>query len=330
MSWLLLLLSFAQAKKQKTPCWISQQCDPYSAEEYMIGIGSGDSIEQADNAAMGAISKQFVANIEQIQISQKELSETSRQNKSVSALEHQSLRTQTSVNTTMQLKGVQIAERFHDQQKDQSRHYSLAIISKDDWLQRITQERAELRDEMERLLFQIQKTEHVLDRLPYYEQIFPLIAQEKGLIEREKIIKPDGSYFPATTTRTRIEEQQARDRKDIYFVVVPGEASELAEEALTNLGFIVKPSISTPEAAISIRLQSQRTISSPDAYGFITAKANTELLFSIPSRELMRIKQVSSSSSKSAQTAEDKLDYAIISDIQALLPQIEALLQGEQ
>lgn len=330
MSWILFFISFAYAKKQKTPCWISLQCEPYSSEEYLIGVGSGNSIEQADNAAIGAISKQFVVNIEQTQISQKELSETSRENKEISALEHQSLRTKTSVNTSMHLQGVQIAERFHEQKKQESRYYSLAIISKDTWLQRLSEERFELRTEIDRLLFAIQKQKHVLDKLPYYQEILPLIEHDKGLLEQEKILNPEGTFFPPAATRSHIENQQSREHKNIYFVVEDSESRELVEQALKNLGFVVKPAISDSATAIAVRIREEMTISPLDAYGFITAKSNIDLQLSIPSRELLRIQQISSSSSKSAHTAEEKLDYAIISDIQNLQPQIEAVLAGEQ
>lgn len=328
MSWILFLLSFAHAKKQKTPCWVSLQCEPYPSQEYLIGVGSGDSIEQADNSAIGAISKQFVVNIEQTQISQKELSETSRQNKEISALEHQSLRTKTAVNTNMHLTGVQIAERFHYQKKKESRHYSLAIISKEAWLKRIAEERSELRDEINRLLFEIKKTEHVLNRIQYYQEIIPLIEHEKGLLQQEKIIDPDGAHFPLTATKSNILGQQAREQKEIYFVVEAAESSALVEQALNELGFSVKPSISEVSSAISVHLKEDISISQPDTFGFITAKSNLVLQFSIPSQELLRIKLISSSSSRSTDKAEQNLDSAIVSDVKNLQPKIEALLQG--
>ena len=36
----------AEAKKRKDsqPCWVTQPCDPYDANAYMIGVGSGFSV----------------------------------------------------------------------------------------------------------------------------------------------------------------------------------------------------------------------------------------------------------------------------------------------
>lgn len=330
MYWLLFLISFAHAKKQKAPCWITIECAPYSSTEYLIGVGSGETLEQADNSAIGAISKQFVVNIQQTQISQKELSETTRQNQEISALEHQSLRTKTSVNTSMHLTGVKIAERFHEEKRSYNRHYSLAIISKEVWLQQILEERTEIRGQIDRILFEIQKTEHFLDRIPYYQKLYPLIALETGLLTQERIIAPDQGHFPVSTSKNLIQNQQSAERQQFYFVVEDNDSAAIVAQGLQNIGFSVQSSVSNPEAAISIRIEEERSISTPDTYGFITASSNIRLYVHTSSRKRLELRILSSSASRSAEKAAQKLDSAILSSIQDIQPKIEAILQGTQ
>ena len=277
MKLLLLISSLAQAKKNKTPCWIIQPCEPYTQERYLIGVGAGETLTQADTAAMGAITRQFSVEVRQLQTATKDLAETTRGGDLISTTNHQNLRTKTEVESAMTLSGVQIASRYES--KDLV--YSLAIIERETWLQQIDSERLELQNQLQNLMFEAQKKPHHLDRFVLYEQMAPLIQKDELLYKQRQIIDINEAAMPPSYTTQQLQQQQKREHSELYFVPrrIEAESSldHLITQALGNQGFTCRSTLAKPESLIFFQYSEERSIEGPDSFGFVTYKSTLSI-----------------------------------------------------
>ena len=269
----------AEAKKRKNtqPCWITSPCDPYLEAEYLVGVGSGSTLEQADAAAMGAIARQFVVHVSQTQTSVKDLSQTNRSSKTLSEIDHQRLRTETEVETNTALEQVKIIEHWERNSKNQPEIvYALAVVKRSDWLSRIDMKRSELGTAQSTLHMNIRKAETLYDRLPHYRALIPLVVQDVALYNQRQIIDPtQGSMPPALTIdQLETEFQQARQGTTIFIAQeTPYRAS------LTNALSELDMPTTQQRSAVEIRCTAEQFVGKPDNYGFV--KASTSLICSV-------------------------------------------------
>jgi hypothetical protein len=322
MKFILLLSALALAKKNKVPCWIAEPCEPYTTEQYIIGVGSGDTLELADTAAMGAITRQFTVTVNQLQTSTKDLAETSREGELVSSTHHQNLRTKTQVESSMELSGVQIASRY--EYNDQV--YSLAVLERSIWLQQIDSQRRDLQSQIQSLMFEAKKSEHHLDRFALYEQMMPIIFKDEFLYQQRTIVDSQGLGMPPSYTSAQLQQQYQQERNALYFVPQKMDNNDsldnLIIEALQNQGFQGKHSLESQESVIFFRYSQEIKSEGPDQYGFITYKCYLTIELHTPQQSLGTFSTVASSSSRDEAKAKRGLESNLIKEIESLRPDI--------
>ena len=321
-----LIAGPAEAKKSKkqTPCWITAPCDPYLESEYLIGIGSGSTIEEADAAAMGAIARQFVVNVSQTQTSVKDLSQTSRATDTISELDHQRLRTETEVQTNTSLEQVQIAEHWERRSKNNepATIYALATVKRSDWLSRIDMERNELSSAQSTLRMDIRKATTLYEQIPHYRALIPLLERDVGLYNQRQIVDPHQGSMPPAMTVQQLQSEflQKRSSTTIYI------ARETPyRSSLTNaLNALDMPTTDTL-GPVTIQCEAQQTISEPDSYGFI--KANTILSCTVlnNNQSLYVEDFVGKASSRDADKAKIQSENALEQALQPLVEKVDAL-----
>jgi len=112
---------------KQPPDWISGFSGKYPEQTYLLGIGLGDSLDEARSAARAEISKVFKANVTQFSRDTKQESSIQQYNKNrISG----SMKTEleTSVFTEEVLEGVEIADTWLDEKN--KTYYALAVLNK--------------------------------------------------------------------------------------------------------------------------------------------------------------------------------------------------------
>lgn len=327
MKWILLLIStLAHGKKSKHPCWITQPCKPYDATTYVVGVGSGGDLVSAEANALGAITRQFVIDIQQQQSAIKEISETRRGDatgngsKPLSASENQSLRSRTIVESGMQLYGAEIVDRF---EKD-NQHYALAVVNREQWIAQIANERRSLGQQISQLQMQSKATKHLLERQPIYRQMIPLAEKDEALATIQKLLKPDSATFPTTHTAQSISAELAQNWGAIGIVAVIEDGSTDWSDELYHCGteaqLTGKASSSEWNTLIRFNLQSKRDEKPKDSFGFVHVIEHIDITASMNDRILYTSSLKARSSSQSRQQALDRLASSVR---QELCPQMK-------
>ena len=326
MKWILLLIStLAHGKKSKQPCWITQPCDPYDSATYVVGVGSGKDLVSAEANAMGAITRQFVIDIQQRQSAIKEVSETRRGDASgngstpISASENQSLRSRTIVESGMQLYGAEIVERY---EKD-NQHYALAVINREQWSAQISTERRSLGQQLSQLKMQAQATDHLLERQPIFRQMLPLAEADEELATIQKLLNPESPLFPSSDTAQSISASIAQNWRSLGIVAVIEEGSTDWSNELYHCGTeaqLSSASSSDSSAVIQFKLQSQRNEKPKDSFGFVHVIEQINVTVAINDRVLYTSSLKARSSSQSRQQALDRLTNSVQ---QELCPQMK-------
>lgn len=316
----------AEAKKAKhqPPCWITSPCDPYIESDYLIGVGSGSTIEEADAAAMGAIARQFVVTVSQTQTSIKDLTQTNREAESISQVDHQRLRTETEVETSISLEQVQIVKHWERRAKksEPSTVYSLAVIKRSDWLSRIDMERNELSSAQSPLRMNIRKSKTLYEQVPHYRSLVPLLQKDVGLYNQRQIVDPAQGSMPPTMTVQQLESEFVQKRTSTTIFIAPSTPYRSSvTSAFSNLDMptSVNPSL------VEVRCQAQQEVSAPDNYGFI--KARTTLVCAIlnDNQSLYEQKFVGKASSRDEQKARTQSENALEDALKPLVDKVDEL-----
>lgn len=312
----------------RLPCWVTSPCGTYTPDMYLIGMGSGYTIEDADASAISGISRQFSVNIKQVQTSTKEISQTNRDAKNVSSVEHQDLRNNVVVESNMTLSRVQIVEH-HNQKLKAKQHdghkqrvYSLAVIEKAPWLREIDQERMSLQSSMTQIEMDKRKTEQYIERVPLYRAYIELLSQDIALYNQRKIIDASGN-MPVNYTMEQITTNIAKDKLSQNFTVhLDSPTRDTIENALRNYGLRVVEK----EPSIEIHCTENRTQTPTDSFGFVKISSEIQCAIQLHDQIIGNYTKTSTSSSRDAQKAERTLDTVITEDCRALYEQLYALL----
>ena len=330
MKWLVLFSMIAWGKKNKVPCWVTQPCAPYTSQEYLIGVGSGSTIEEADAAALGAITRQFSVAVKQRQTATKELVETKRGDELVSTTDHQNLRTQTEVESSMTLFGAQIASHFQTKETV----YSLAIVERSAWTQNIDEQRRKIQQQVQSLQMQMHQTQHLLDRLPIYREMTPLVRQDEHLYQQRKIIDSQGLASPPSPTQRDLEQQRGRDLGKIHFVPIPTTDSEaipdVLEQAWRAMGYQCVASPREQQSVIYLEYTAKTQQSPPDQYGFMRLETNVVIDLRTPFQTIATVTRTAVSSSRDPSKAQRGLHMNLVTELKTLENDINAVLEARE
>ena len=157
-------------RKPKLPCWVTRPCGDYGEKEYILGVGSGETVKIADDEAIAAVAKHFQVNVKQTQQSTKEYRQVTDENGST-ASDRQELSTDTVVSVAMELKGVQIVER-HEQK---TTFFSLAVLERAPLLSKLDKELTALQARVEELIGLATGSPSKIDSAYYYHHAIQLL-----------------------------------------------------------------------------------------------------------------------------------------------------------
>jgi len=321
----------AEAKKNKEkntpPCWVTQPCDPYTTTDYLVGVGSGRSLEDANNAAIGAIARQFSVQLTQQQTSVKDFSTTTRNEDTVSQADHQRLRTETEVQTNVTLEHLQMIEHWElPQDKNKPPlHYVLMVIPRSQWLESIDTERREISMEISKLRRNIEQQKTLYDQLPHYKMMLPLLDRDQALYDQRQVVDSNQSSMKPTLTR-RTLGLEVDQRKQQVAIVLPTDTPyrTLISTAISNSPFTV---VTTPtsNSQASIQCQDQQSISEPDGYGFIKVQTTLDCSILNGGQSIHQSTFVGKASSRDSHKATEQSLQALSNELNALSNTIDLL-----
>ncbi len=305
----------AEAKKRKEaqPCWVTQPCDPYNESDFLIGVGSGSTIEEADAAALGALSRQFVVTISQRQTSLKDTAQTSRGAEEISKSSHQRLQSKTDVTSQTTLEHVEVVRHWSrtSTKKQPEVIYSLATINRANWLTEIDLERNELSVQMSKLRRDMNETGSLYEQIDQYKALRSLGERDVALYDTRQIVDYEQRSMPPSLSPDNVTLEFDQERKKLA-IFVPSNTPhrQKIQQALAPLGL---PIVGEPTSHSEIRVQctENQTVSPPDAYQFINVQTNLSCsiynLDTLLKQETFTGTAASRSADKSVQQSEQAL-----------------------
>jgi hypothetical protein len=322
----LLWLQPAEAKKKKktVPCWVTSPCDPYNAEEYLVGVGSGESVSSANTAALGSIAQQFTVTVTQQQQSTKESTNTARDQVLLSQTDHQSLRTKTQVDTHTTLQNIQYVEHWTNAQKKQDPiFYSLAVIHRQEWIQQLEGERHTIQSDIQQLRLQSKKkpSSEIQQKINHLRQMIPLIEQDQALYEQQQLIGKHILTAPPSNTIQGLKQEVERYRQQIPILVLPNSdyRTEI-QQALTSNGFAL---VSTMVPVLSIQCSEERIQEPQDSYGFHKIKSSVQCVISTDSGTIHSEQFTTSAASRDLSKAQKQVQQKMQSEISGIASAIQ-------
>ena len=109
-------------KRPQLPCWVYRPCGTFLEQNYIIGVGSGESQSIADDEARAALAKRFQVRIQQVQESSKDTREFATES-GINTSSRQSLRSDTVTSVAIELQGIKIVDRHQQGQM----YYALSV-----------------------------------------------------------------------------------------------------------------------------------------------------------------------------------------------------------
>ncbi len=319
----------AEAKKRKDtqPCWVTQPCDPYNQSEFLIGVGSGSTIEEADTAAFGALSRQFEVTISQRQTSLKDTAQTSRATEQISSSSHQRLQTKTEVTSTTTLEHVEIVQHWSRKstKKQSGLTYSLATIKRADWLTQIDLERNELSLQMSKLRRNMKEKESLYEQIDQYKALSALAERDVALYDVRQVVDYEQRSMPPSLNMEKLNLEFKQERSRLTILVTPDSPHRaLIQQSLAPLGLPIVGTTS-PNSEIRVQCTGDQTVSPPDMYQFINAQ--TTLTCSIYNLDTLLKQQTftGNAASRSSDKAVQQSEQALGKELDLLSETIDAL-----
>jgi hypothetical protein len=235
------LSGIAQKKKnQKTPGWID---DPYGGtykeDDYLLGVGSGDTQQAAQNSAFGNISRIFQAEVKAEQSLMESMRETQKNGGPIASDRSSELVNMTRIGSNAKLINTQVLETF---QKDGT-YYALAGMRR--------RETGKIySDEINTNLEKIQALENAagsetnnLQKLRLLRSALTLLSVNENLAKQRAIILRGKSANDGPETYNRISEAYRNHQKVCVVRVQSDGAAKSIVDAVskifTDFGFSV-------------------------------------------------------------------------------------------
>lgn len=245
---LITVTGFAQKNKKngKSPAWIDNPYAAYKEADYLLSVGSGDTQQAAQNAALGNISRVFQAEIKADQQLVENVRETQSNGGKLSSERSEQLLNVTRIGSSTNLVNTQVLETF---QKDGT-YYALAGMKRKETGAIYSQE---IRANEEKITaFETSATTEAnkLQKLKLYKSALTLLALNDNLRKQRAIILQGRSTGDDQEQANRIM-QAYRDHQKVCLVAIKSEnaapsLTDAVAKVFTDQGF----SIATTETPI--------------------------------------------------------------------------------
>lgn len=186
------------------PDWINSESSRYPGDRFLTGVGSGDSRKKAENSAYAAISRIFVAEIDQRTREWEKFFQKDEKGKS-SWQRDIKIDQFTSVSTRKVLENVSIAEIYLD--KKNQIYYALAVINRRKAVSALRQRITSLDLEIEEMLKMAGKTDQKLQKVRLLHKAIRKILLRDTYNTELQILSLAGSGAESLTQLSAIQKE---------------------------------------------------------------------------------------------------------------------------
>ncbi len=243
---------------KQSPDWVSGFSGKYPEQTYLLGIGLGDTLDEARSAARAEISKVFKAKVMQSSKDTKQETSIQQNNKNQTS---GSMKTEleTSVFTEEVLEGVEITETWLDEKN--KTYYALAVLNKTKTRALLAGQVAEQEEIIQSQFELAKKMTTALEEIKALNAVIHAFEKKETLLAKKRIVDPVAiPEIPSSPSLTEVKKQKEEALKKIVFVVevIKDEANsnlkDVIGEVITKMGFKVSPLIPANLAEDSLLL----------------------------------------------------------------------------
>jgi len=232
----LLAVACSAAVGGSSDHWLNSGAHPdYPAGRYVVGVGFGDTMRDADNMAMGEVAKYFRSEVVTVTTDEHDYSQTDEGGET-KVVEKFESRTFARVRGRAEIDGIEIKDRV----VVTGRHYSLAVLDRVGASRKLARELGKLQMEIEEFEIKSKEAKEPGTAIRDLAQALFLSVRHDELAARLAVL--DRKVRPALTGRDDMAVRLHNLLNEHYPVVVRSPSPELAgqvKEELRRRGLVV-------------------------------------------------------------------------------------------
>ncbi len=274
-----LLLFFNSFLFAQEPDWVRGKSREYPDEFYMVGVGSGDTRQDAESQARAHIAEIFRVNIKaDISVNRSETLKNTQGN--VTAESREVTRSKIDMGLKKTLEGTEIAEVW--QNPKDATYYALAVLDREKASLKIKERIGELDSEVERLRGKTDSAAGKIDKLKLLLLKKSLLSDRNELNSDLRIVSGSGKGIEPPYSFETENSEIMRFLQNDFVIGVTGEGvgSEVLNQTVTDLftakGFVVKR-VSKKGGDLLISVSSSTKPSSEPVDGWYYCRWHLEL-----------------------------------------------------
>ena len=216
------------------PDWVKGKSREYSDEFYLVGVGSGDTRQDAESSARAKIAEVFSVNIkEDISVNK---SETLRNTGGQTTAESRELtRSRIDLGLKKTLEGTEIAEVW--QNPKDATYYALAVLDREKAAVKMSERIRELDQEVLRLKTEVDTTSGKIARLKFMLLVKSLMADRRGTDSDLRIVSAAAKGIEPPYSYERENSAIASFLQNDFLVGITGDGygTEVLTQTVTDL-----------------------------------------------------------------------------------------------
>jgi len=177
------------------PDWVDGQSKRYPSELYLLGQGMAENLDDAKDRARADLAKQFEVAINERSQQQQQYSKLQQGEQSTESLQ-QNISRQLVTQTTRTIQGIEIADTWHDQDKNQD--HALATLSRNKARQQFQQQIEALDEQSRQKLKQADTEQDALRKAALVQQAIDKQLQRATAQSALQVVDASGRGKPAT------------------------------------------------------------------------------------------------------------------------------------
>jgi len=278
VQWLALLLllsctvtqnSVAQQSGKVKPDWIEHPDKKYPENRFLVGVGSGDNRQAAEDNAFGNISKVFQAEVNVDETYIQKYLEIEKQGKHELSVSSQMLE-KSGVKSNQNLRNIKVKEAFFAE--NEGLYYVLAVMDRMETADLYEQDIEDNNSRISEFLAASREAPDKLTRFARMYKVKTLFEVNKVLNQQYRLISLNREEIPGPLTELELNEEWANLIRSINVSLYPGEGtlqevSDYMLEVISSIGFQVVKEKSDFGFTYSLEL-SQTQLNRSDTFGY--------------------------------------------------------------
>ncbi len=278
VQWLAMLLLFsctvtqnsvAQQSGKVKPDWVEHPDKKYPGNRYIVGVGSGDTRQAADDNAFGNISKVFQAEVSVDETYIQKYLEIEKQGKHELSVSSQMLE-KSGVKSNQNLKNIKVKEAFFAE--NEGLYYVLAVMDRLETADLYEQDIEYNNEKINEFLTASRQSSDKLTRFARLYKVKTIFEVNKALNQQYRLISLNQEEIAGPITELELDQEWGNLIRSINVSLHPAEgtAQEMTDymlEVIGSIGFQVVKENSDFGFNYSLEL-SETQLNRPNTFGY--------------------------------------------------------------